>query len=246
MSSMPAPYAPACRQGPDIEALETNLVALGHDPDSELEIDQAWDDATTEAVNRWLAAIGRDETGRTTPELFQFVEVGSVVTGHLVAIGDEVDDSEAVLEIGHSQRRVTTTIGANDQDLVTIGDTVAIQLPDGTETPGAIVEIATSASQTGDGGAEIALEIEPLEPAGLGLLVEAPVRIVIERERTDAVLAVPTASLIGLIGGGHAVEVVIADGATQLVAVELGETADGWIQITAGQLSEGDQVVIPR
>lgn len=232
--------------GRDIEALETNLVALGFDPDAELTVDRAWDDETTAAVDRWLASLDLDETGTTTPELFQFVEPDSVVIGHLVDVGDEVDEPTAVLDVGRSLRRVSAEVGTDDQDLVAIGDTVEIVLPDGTTSPGSIVEIASSATETGNGESVIALEVSPADPTGLGDLVEAPVRIEIERRRTDAVLAVPTAALVGLVSGGNAVEVVRADGSTQLVAVELGETADGWIEIVAGQLVEGDQVVIPR
>jgi len=37
--------------GTDIRALEQNLVALGYDPDGEIEVDLSWEEATTDAVN---------------------------------------------------------------------------------------------------------------------------------------------------------------------------------------------------
>ena len=91
-----------------------------------------------------------------------------------------------------------------------------------------------------------AVEIDPVDPAALGDLVEAPVRLQVERERPEGVLAVPTAALVGLVQGGHAVEIAQPDGTRQLVAVEVGEAADGWIAITAWSVSDGDLVVVPR
>ena len=232
--------------GIDIEALEENLTALGHDPDETLTVDRRWDDATTDAVNRWLASLDLDQTGTTTPELFEFVEPDSIVTVHLRAVGDEVDEPFVALEVGRSLRKVVTSISPTDQELVAVGDIVTIILPDGAETDGAIAEIATSASTGEDGSTSIAVEIDPVDPSAIGELVEAPVRVQVERKRTEGVLAVPTASLVGLVQGGHAVEIVQADGTRQLVAVELGEAADGWIALTAGAVSEGDLVVVPR
>ena len=58
------------------------------------------------------------------------------------------------------------------------------------------------------------------------------------------VTAVPVDALLALAEGGYAVERPVAGGGTELVAVEVGAFADGWVQVT-GDLAEGDDVVVP-
>ena len=57
--------------GSDIRVLEENLVALGYDPDGEIEIDDIFDEATEEAVERWETDLGVEVNG--TVELGRFV-----------------------------------------------------------------------------------------------------------------------------------------------------------------------------
>ena len=63
----------------------------------------------------------------------------------------------------------------------------------------------------------------------------------IERSTASAVLAVPVRTLLALAEGGYAIEIVHGGG-RQLVAVELGSFADGWVEIS-GNVREGDTVV---
>jgi hypothetical protein len=58
------------------------------------------------------------------------------------------------------------------------------------------------------------------------------------------VLAVPANALLALLEGGYAVERVTDGGGTELVAVETGLFADGWVEVS-GDLAEGDEVVVP-
>ena len=55
-------------------------------------------------------------------------------------------------------------------------------------------------------------------------------------------LAVPVRALLALAEGGYAVERVTATG-TELVPVELGAFADGYVQVT-GTVAAGDTVVV--
>lgn len=231
--------------GNDIRALEENLVAMGYDTGGDITVDRTWDEGTTEAVKRWQAALGLEQTGSTSPELFQFVEPDSVVTRHVVDVGDEVSGDAVVIEVGRNQRRIDASISVADQDLVAIGTPVEISVDGGAGSSGVITEIATTAVADETGDSSIALRIEADDPAAFGDLVEAPVRVTIVSKRTEAVLAVPSAALVGLVGGGHAVEIIDQDGSKQLYAVELGEAADGWIEITAGSIAEGQMVVLP-
>ena len=72
-------------------------------------------------------------------------------------------------------------------------------------------------------------------------LDDAPVTVNFVRSSATGVLAVPVRALLALAEGGYAVERVTATG-TELVAVELGACADGYVQIT-GNVAEGDTVV---
>ena len=78
-------------------------------------------------------------------------------------------------------------------------------------------------------------------------LVGRNVRIVIPVGGTDgAVLVVPTAAVSASADGSTRVEVERSDGSTDLVAVELGLSTGGRVEVTPldGALSEGDRVVV--
>src|SRR5918997_585205 len=54
--------------GEDIRQLERNLVALGHDPDGDIDVDDEWDWATTAAVARFQDARGLTEVGKVAEQ----------------------------------------------------------------------------------------------------------------------------------------------------------------------------------
>ncbi len=49
--------------GPDVYELNRDLADLGFDPYRQLALDDVWQPATTDAVRRWQAALGRSQTG---------------------------------------------------------------------------------------------------------------------------------------------------------------------------------------
>jgi len=75
----------------------------------------------------------------------------------------------------------------------------------------------------------------------------------IVRESRPDVMAVPVASLLAVLEGGYAVEVVDAGvtnntvPTTHLVGVTTGIFQDGWVEVTApgGDLKVGDEIVVP-
>jgi hypothetical protein len=73
----------------------------------------------------------------------------------------------------------------------------------------------------------------------------APVTIVVTRSSRPDVLVVPVNSLVALLEGGYAVEVMDADGSTRLVGVDTGIFDDGWVEVTGAGLEEGQAVVVP-
>ncbi|MGL5851600.1 MAG: hypothetical protein ACRCZD_12550, partial [Phycicoccus sp.] len=65
--------------------------------------------------------------------------------------------------------------------------------------------------------------------------------VTVERSRTEGALAVPVTALLALAGGGYAVE-VRNDGGSELVAVEIGTVAGGWVQVDG--VDEGASVAV--
>jgi hypothetical protein len=150
-----------------------------------------------------------------------------------------------VLAVSRTTKEVTVELDASRQSLVTEGEAVEIELPDGTLVPGKVATVGrvATADDANGGGGEPKIEVTVTldDPAAAGSLDQAPVTVRIERSRTTGALAVPIRALLALAEGGYAVEIVHAGG-RQLVAVELGAFANGWVEIS-GNVREGDTVV---
>ena len=171
------------------------------------------------------------------------------VAGQSVNVGDTVTAGLEVLTATTTDRVVTVDLGADDQELVTPGDEVEIDLPDGTRVTGRVTTIGTVATASGDGQGSPTVEVTIVldDPASSGTIDQAPVDVLITTLSREDVLVVPVNALLALLEGGYAVEVLATDGATSLVGVETGMFQDGWVEVEvpAGGLSEGDQVVVP-
>ena len=75
--------------GPDVELVEANLVALGVVTADELTVDQEWTSATTDALEEWQEALGLEETGRLAPGAVA-VQPGAVrVAAHVAELGGQ-------------------------------------------------------------------------------------------------------------------------------------------------------------
>ncbi|MDP8954763.1 MAG: peptidoglycan-binding protein [Actinomycetota bacterium] len=251
----------AVDDGPDVRQLEENLVALGHASDQNLTVDDDFTEATTAAVKRWQEAIGADEDGVVELGEIVFLPDGLRVTDRPVDLGTQVPPGTPVLEGTSPQRTVTVDLDARRQGLVAAGDAVEIELPDGTRTPGTIASVGTVATApedgggggegegaggAGEGGSDPTVEVvvSLTDPGATGSLDQAPVEVVVDRNRVDDVLAVPVSALLALAEGGYAVE-VDEGGRRRLVGVELGLFADGMVEVRGEGLSEGMAVVVP-
>jgi hypothetical protein len=147
---------------------------------------------------------------------------------------------------------VTVDLEATRQGMVTVGLPVDVELPDGTVVTGTVVAVGTVA-ETPEGAADdptadqtptIEVTVALDDPAAAGALDQAPVEVDVVTSSAAGVTAVPVDALLALAEGGYAVERPVAGGGTELVAVEVGAFADGWVQVT-GDLAEGDDVVVP-
>ncbi|HUP32637.1 MAG TPA: peptidoglycan-binding domain-containing protein [Gaiellaceae bacterium] len=234
--------------GRDVRQLEWNLVALGYDPQRDVTIDGEWTSATTAAVERWQEDVGVTVDGGVELGEVVFLLGAQRVGGHEVTVGTAAQPGLAVLTTASTAQVVTLDLAADRQDLVAVGDQVEVELPGGETVAGTITEVGAVAEApvAADG-----TESEPTIEVTIGLagrpavaLDQAPVDVDVETSRREDVVAVPVAALVALAGGGYAVEV--PDGAsTRLVAVETGASADGYVEVRAGELEPGMQVVVP-
>jgi hypothetical protein len=246
------PLDASSEDGRDIRQLERNLVALGHDPDGDVEIDDEWDWATTAAVKRSQEDSGLEETGAV--ELGQIVFLpGPRRIGELqTTVGAPLQPGSEVLETTATRRVITVDLDADKQSLVAEGDPAIVALPDGRSIDGKIASVSNVAEsetdpETGEeSDPTIPVEIRFAPRAKTGGLDQTPVDVSLEKDRVKAALTVPVSALLALAEGGYAVEVVDAGGSTHLVPVEPGMYADGIVEITGDGIEEGMKVVVPR
>jgi Putative peptidoglycan binding domain len=239
---------PGVDDGRDVELVEANLVALGVVSADDLTVDQEWTSATTEAVEDWQESLGWEETGRISPSDVVVEPAAVRVTARVAEPGGPA--SGPALTVGGTAREVTVDLEATRQQMVQVGQKVDVELPDGSTTTGTIAAVGTVAvtPESDSPGADPAPTIEVTvtldDPAASGTLDQAPVTVWVVTSAAQDVLAVPVDALLALAEGGYAVELVTSGG-TELVAVELGAFADGWVQVT-GDVAEGDLVVVPE
>jgi peptidoglycan hydrolase-like protein with peptidoglycan-binding domain len=232
-------------EGVDVEQLEANLVAMGYATEQALGADGKYDARTATAVKKWQKDLGVDQTGVVEHGDFEFTDGPIRVAKSAVEVGEQVGPGAPVLEVTRTTKEITVELDASRQSLVSDGEAVEVELPDGSVVSGTVAAVGRVATaddsngQTGTPKIEITISLD--DPAAGGALDSAPVTVRIERSRASGVLAVPVRTLLALAEGGYAVEIEHGGG-RQLVAVELGAFADGWVEIS-GNVREGDTVV---
>lgn len=241
---------PGVEDGPDVELVEANLVALGVVTADELTVDQEWTAATTDALQEWQDALGLEDSGRLAPGDVAVQPAAVRVAAHVAELGGQAGGP--VLEVAGTTRQVTVDLEATRQGMVAVGQAVEVELPDGTVVTGTVASVGTVA-ETPEGAADdptadqtptVEVTVSLDDPAAAGALDEAPVTVSVVTTAAQGVTAVPVDALLALAEGGYAVERSVAGGGTELVAVEIGAFADGWVQVT-GDIAEGDDVVVP-
>ena len=244
--------------GRDVRQLEWNLVELGYDPGRAMTIDGEWTSATTAAVERWQEAHGMTEDGVIDLGEVVFLPGKQRIGEHQTSVGLPAQPGTEVMSTASTTQVVTVDLEASRQELVDEGDTVSVELPGGDVAKGTIVDVGkiaeasddttdTAGGNAGGGGSEptIAVTISLAGRASTDL-DQAPVTVDITRSLERNALAVPVTALLALSGGGYAVELGRADGTTQLVGVETGVYADGYVQVSGDGIAEGDSVVVPE
>jgi len=253
--------------GRDVKQLETDLHALGFDPDG-MTIDSSFTNATTAAVEAWQKDIGVTQDGIVTPALIQFLPSALRVQAVSAQLGDSTATDSPLFTASTPDRIATVTLSAADSTVAKTGEPVTLSLPSGGSVPGIISSITTATSTSssagggGGGGAGGSVNQQGASSTASGSSVDVtvsvtdrkaaaepdqtPVSVAFTSNGATNVLAVPVTALIAISGGGYAVEVQDSPGTTHLVAVTPGLYAvGGLVQVTGSGVTEGLTVVVP-
>jgi len=228
--------------GPDIEQLEANLISLGYGTRAALGPNNTWSDATTDAVKRWQHATGQAETGTVSQGAVVFLPGAVRVTQQTAAVGAAAGGN--ALKVTGTTRQISVEVPAEYQSLVKKDASVQVELPDGSKVAAKVTSVGTVARAASQGADPTIPVVATLDDQSVGAgLDSAPVTVHFTTSQATGVLAVPVGALLALTEGGYAVEKVSAAGTPELVGVQLGTFADGWVQVT-GNVKEGDKVVV--
>ena len=239
-----APPVENISDGADILQLEENLIAMGYATEAQLGPNEHWTSATTAAVKRWQEDLGVEKTGRFELGSIVFATGPVRVSAHAAEPGSPAGGP--ALTVTGTERLVDVDLPANRQGLVTAGQAVQVELPDGSVVPATVRSVSTvveAADPNSGGSSTVAVVVVLDDPASSGALDQAPVDVQVISVQAEGALAVPVDALLALTEGGYALE--RPDGS--LVGVETGAFADGYVEVVApgDDLAEGDEVVVP-
>jgi peptidoglycan hydrolase-like protein with peptidoglycan-binding domain len=233
--------------GADVREVERALRSFGY---TGFTVDTRYTSSTAAAVKRWQKKVGLNQTG--TIDINQMVVAPGAlrVTEHKAELGAHADGP--VLGYTGTTRTVTVPVPVTQQQLVRVGLSATVTLPDGRAVGGKVASVGTVAVAPQDGGdgpaasgpATVEVIVTIADQTALGVLDQAPVQLnLVAAERKD-VLTVPVAALLALIEGGYGVQVV--DGTTtRYVAVKTGMFGDGLVEVTGDGITEGLTVGVP-
>jgi hypothetical protein len=233
--------------GPDVRQLEASLKRIGF-PNvlgENFQPDWKFKNKTERAVTRWQQRTNQGDDG-----VIEFGEVtflpGDVrITEVNPELGTRAAVGSVLARTSGTQLVVTLDLEADRRDILSVGDGVSVELPDGTVSEGAVSSI-DSVAETLPGASEPTVEvtIELEDAAVVGDLDGAEVTVDVVRQTRPDVLTVPVEALVALREGGYALEMVEDDGSTYLTLAEVGLFDDDGVEV-AGDFSAGDTVVVP-
>ena len=238
--------------GPDVAALNANLVHLGYATRAELDpSSHDFGSATASALRKLQSKLGEDPTGSL--DLGQAVFLPepvriATVTGEL---GGPAQPGTQVAHATSDTLEVEVNLDPAQQREVKKGDRAQITLPGNTSATGTVNRLGRVAQvptgQDPNAGATIPAYVSLDHTQQAHALDQAPVQVEITTKGVANALSVPVTAIVGRSGGGFAVEVVGADGRRELVAVKLGlfDSAGGRVQVVEGDLHKGEHVVVP-
>lgn len=231
--------------GADVRQLEESLVALGHATQAEGFPDAHWDGRTTEAVKRLQSAVGAAVDGVLSLGEVVFT-AGRVHIAKLNGnVGGFTSPETTVMTVQSTDRVVLVDVDPLNRDLVEQGAPVRVELPSGEKLAGRIDSVGTTLELNAENKSVYKVKITLDDPSQVADLALAPVTVRYVSRIAEGVLSVPVAAVVGVPGGGYAVDVAKGNGATERVPVTLGAWGDGYVQVTGG-LDAGAEVEVPK
>ncbi len=216
-------------------------------------VDQAAELAKAKEELEELELASRSETFSPTNAYASKTPI--IVGSYINDVGSAVVLNSSLYNISSIGIEVVFQVDATDQETVSLGDSVEIELPTDERVPTVITFIDQVVTQT-QAGEFIEVTLEVLNPEEIEAYDQAPVKVFVTTEISENVLYVPVNALLALAEGGYALEVY--DGEldsgtfegesgvdTSYVAVEIGVFTDGFVEVK-GNISEGQIVVVPR
>jgi hypothetical protein len=235
--------------GPDVEQLINNLDRLGY-VDCESTDELNW--CVQEAIMEWQDDIGANETGTVAQTDVVFVPKGSRVDTIHAGVASVVQPGTSVLDLTGNEQVVSLEVDVADRDLLSVDTNVTVTLPGGEDVEGTVTAANTVPVEPEGGGAggddeagadDAVTEVEvTLNEAVDESLLGGPAEVAIEVDERADVLTVPVNALLALAEGGHGLEVVNADGSTEIVPVDTGLFADGKVEVTGSGIAAGTVV----
>ena len=200
-----------------------------------------------------LQLAAKSETFSPTNALAS--ETPIIVGSYITSEGSAVAANSQMYNISSTGVEVVFQIDASDQDIVSVGDSVEVELPSEDRIKATIsyIDPVVTQGQNGD-FIEVKLDISSTED--VKVYDQAPVDVFVTSEVSQDVLYVPVNALIALAEGGYALEIYngesevgVFEGVsgvdTTYVGVEIGVFTDGFVEVS-GNISEGMIVVVPR
>ena len=213
-------------------------------------------EAELEKAKEELDELNRSAVSETFSPTNAFASKTPVIVGSYINdVGSAVALNSPLYNISSTGIEVVFQVDATDQETVSLGDSVEIELPTDERVPTVITFIDQVVTQT-QAGEFIEVTLEVLNPEEIEAYDQAPVKVFVTTEISENVLYVPVNALLALAEGGYALEVYDgeSDGGTfegesgvdtSYVAVEIGVFTDGFVEVK-GNISEGQTVVVPR
>jgi hypothetical protein len=254
--------------GPDVQQLNSDLVALGDASKADLDPSSDYfSGETATALEKLQSNLGLTQTG-TLPAGQAVFQPGAVRVGNVTAtLGTLVHPGALVLTGTSDTRQAVARVGPTQLPNVGVGANVTITLPDNQTTPGVVTSIGTTASSTSSGSGTgsssagsgsnsggssapattVNVDIHLDHPAAAGTIDQAPITVNITTSTVNNALAVPTDALVSE-PSGYGVEVAGPHGTRHVVPVSLGlfDDAAGLVQVTGEGLAAGQLVVVPK
>ncbi len=238
--------------GPDVAALNANLVQLGFATRTQLDpSSRDFGSATAAALKKLEAKLGEDQTGSLDLGQAVFLPESVRIARVTAELGGSAQPGTPVAQATSDTLEVEVNLDPSQQREVKKGDHAQITLPDNTTAAGRVQRLGrvaqTQTAQDPSAGATIPAYISLDHPQQAHAFDQAPVQVAITTKGVENALSFPVTAIVGRSGGGFAVEVVGTNGRRALVAVKLGlfDSAGGRVQVIEGDLHEGEHVVVP-